>query len=71
MTQYVTVNMGGKSVYTYRHEGKKVQAGDQVIVDSNYSGARPADVVATSNQPPSKKPAPDGFRGSAKSKTLR
>ena len=72
-TQYVTISFGGRSkgVYTYKHDGKPVTPGSQVWIDARDSGVRPAEVVATSSVRPSKKPAPDGYKGPARSETLR
>jgi len=75
MTQYVTIKFDGKNVtnslYTYRHDKGGVSTGDKVIVDAAVSGPRPARVVATSSQPPSKEPAPDGYKGRVNSGLLR
>jgi len=74
LTQYVTITFGGKSrgYYTYEHSGKKVWAGDTVIIDARDSGIRPAMVVDASENPPDKKnPAPDGFIGKVVSRTVR
>lgn len=75
--QYVTVKIrktkrGEKDVYTYQHDNDAVAKGDVVWIDAMYSGVRPAEVIATSKNPPSRKdPAPDGYSGPVTESTLR
>ena len=59
---YVTVGLGKRgSLYTYKAVGD-VGPGSQVWVKT-INGVRPATVVASSALPPSKEPAPDGYKG--------
>lgn len=68
-TSYVTVDLGGKdALYTYKTNADI--RGGRVWVQT-LSGPRPVPVVSVSKKPPSKRPAPDGYRGNVTSSVLR
>lgn len=61
-TKYVTVALGKRgSLYTYSAEGVSNSA--SVAWVDTRNGVRPAPIVSVSDKPPSKDPAPDGYKG--------
>ena len=61
-TKYVTVALGKKgSLYTYSAQNVSNKA--SVAWVDTLNGVRPAKIVNISDAPPSKEPAPDGYKG--------